>query len=558
MRLCNEALLARVVRWSNCRLQPQYTVQLLSTLLTIAISGKEQEPLYSCADQGMRNSIPIIAQAVVHGDRPALQDETGNHTYADVLHGAQAVASRLLGGRLDLEGACVAFMAPPGLPYLTALWGIWLSGGMAVPLCRSHPIPEIARVFADSEPTHLLVHPAMEQRLTGVALQHNLYVVRINRAMQTATQDLPVIAPERSAMILYTSGTTSRPKGVVTTHNNITAMVTPLVETWGVCADDILLHVLPLHHTHGIIAALLTPLWAGAKIVCLAGFDAREVWRQMAGSTLLMAVPTMYARLLQVWEEGSVSEKEQWAAGVRRMRLMISGSAALPVSIFDRWREITGHRILERYGMTEIGLVLSNPLEGDRRPGFVGCPVPNVSVRLVDDAGSLIATDGVPGELHVSGANVFREYWNRPADTRASFEGDWFRTGDIAARDQGYYRILGRMSVDIVKTGGYKVSALEVEEVLRLHPAIAACAVVGLEDAEWGERVAAAVVLNSGTTLSLRDLRSWAKKRLASYKAPTRLECFEALPRNVMGKIKKPAVRDWLRNRAADPTHSPH
>lgn len=506
----------------------------------------------------MQNSIPIIAQAVVHGDRPALRDETGSYTYADVLHGAKAVASCLLDGRSDLEGARVAFMAPPGLPYVAALWGIWLSGGMAVPLCRSYPIPEIARVLADSRPTHLLVHPTMEQRLTGVASQHNLYVVRIDRAMQTATQDLPVVAPERSAMILYTSGTTNRPKGVVTTHDNITAMVTPLVETWGVCMDDVVLHVLPLHHAHGIIAALLTPLWAGAEIVCMPRFDAQEVWRQMAVSTLLMAVPTMYVRLLQVWEEGSDVDKEQWAAGARRLRVMISGSAALPVGIFDRWREVTGHRLLERYGMTEIGLVLSNPLDRDRRPGFVGFSVPGVSVRLVDDAGRLVVTDGVPGELHVSGANVFREYWNRPADTRVCFEGDWFCTGDIAARERGYYRILGRKSIDIIKTGGYKVSALEVEEVLRMHPAIAACAVVGLEDKEWGERVAAAVVLNSGTTLSLKGLRSWAKKRLASYKAPTRLECFDALPRNVMGKVRKPAVTEWLRDRAADATDSPH
>ena len=182
---------------------------------------------------------------------------------------------------------------------------------------------------------------------------------------------------------------------------------------------------------------------------------------------------------------------------------MMSGSAALPVQTLERWREITGHTLLERYGMTEIGMALSNPLDGERRPGFVGTPLPGVDVRLVDESGRVVP-DGTPGELEVRGPTVFREYWQRPDETRAAFRDGWFRTGDMAVLEDGSYRLLGRTSVDIIKTGGFKVSALEIEEMLRTHPAIAECAVVGIADEEWGERVSAAVELAPGESLDAR------------------------------------------------------
>ena len=222
---------------------------------------------------------------------------------------------------------------------------------------------------------------------------------------------------------------------------------------------------------------------------------------------------------------------------------MISGSAALAVPVLERWREISGHTLLERYGMTEVGIALTNPLRGDRRPGFVGGPLPGMFVRVVDD-GKVLEGDGVTGELQVRGANVFTEYWRRPDETAASFTPDgWFRTGDQVTMDGGCLRITGRLSTDIIKSGGYKISALEIEGVLLAHPAIAECAVVGIADETWGERVAAAVVLRAGKSLELDALRTWARAELAPYKLPTLLSVVESLPRNVMGKVLKPAVR---------------
>ena len=228
---------------------------------------------------------------------------------------------------------------------------------------------------------------------------------------------------------------------------------------------------------------------------------------------------------------------------------MVSGSAALPVSTLNRWKEISGHTLLERYGMTEIGMALSNPLEGERVPGSVGTPLPGVEVRLADEQGEAVAPD-TPGEIEVRGPGVFKEYWGKPDATAQSFRNGWFRTGDVAVLENGRYRILGRMNIDILKTGGHKVSALEVEEQLREHPAIAECAVVGVPDPEWGERVAAAVVLRTdeGEALDLEHLRSWAKERLASYKIPSRLLIVDALPRNAMGKVTKPAIVDLFQN----------
>ena len=221
---------------------------------------------------------------------------------------------------------------------------------------------------------------------------------------------------------------------------------------------------------------------------------------------------------------------------------MVSGSAALPVSVLDRWREISGHVLLERYGMTEIGMGLSNTLT-NRMRGYVGEPLPTVEARLVDDAGLDVA-DGEPGELLVRGPQLFLEYWNRSEETRASFVDGWFRTGDVAARDPAGYRILGRSSVDIIKSGGEKISALEIEEVFRTHPDVVDCAVVGVPDPEWGERVCAAIVVEPGHGATGDALRGWAKELLAVYKVPSRYVFVDELPRNAMGKVTKPRVSE--------------
>jgi malonyl-CoA/methylmalonyl-CoA synthetase len=344
-------------------------------------------------------------------------------------------------------------------------------------------------------------------------------------------------------MILYTSGTSNRPKGVVTTHANIAAQIESLVKAWEWSANDRIVLCLPLHHVHGIINVVSCALWAGATCKMLPRFDANAVWDSIASGslTLFMAVPTVYTKLIAAWDAASPERRKILSSGCAGMRLMVSGSAALPVSTLQRWKEISGHTLLERYGMTEIGMALSNPLHGERVPGSVGRPLPGVEVQLVGDDGQPVPP-GTAGEIEVRGAGVFAEYWDRPEATRAAFRAGWFRTGDTGIVEDGLYRILGRTSIDVLKTGGHKVSALEVEEVLRSHPAVAECAVVGVPDAEWGERVAAAVVLNDKQVLDLRSLRTWAMKLLAVHKVPSRLLVLNALPRNAMGKVIKPSV----------------
>ncbi len=491
--------------------------------------------------------LPLFTRARSHRDRPGIVDANGEHSYADLLEASARVAAHLLDGADDLAEARVAFLVAPGFEYAAVQWGIWRAGGVAVPLAVSHPPPELEYTIEDSEASIVIAQPAVAERLRGIAARRGtrfLVTDRLGDPRPGGDSRLPILDADRRAMILYTSGTTSRPKGVVTTHGNIRAQVETLVEAWGWSADDHILLVLPLHHVHGIINVLTCALWSGARCTIHPGFDAEEAWAAVASGdlTLFMAVPTVYGRLIRCWESADADRQREMSEGCRALRLMVSGSAALPVSVLERWREISGHTLLERYGMTEIGMAISNPLDGERRPGHVGLPLPGVDVRLVDESGAPVEP-GAPGEIEVRGPSVFREYWRRPEATRDGFRDGWFRTGDVAVVDDGYYRILGRNSVDILKTGGYKVSALEIEEVLRTHPSIAECAVVGADDPDWGERVCAALVLLPGCVLEIGDLRTWAGERLAPYKVPREIRPVPELPRNAMGKVTKPEVK---------------
>ncbi len=477
-------------------------------------------------------------------NRPALVAPDGTLGYDDLERASRAVASALLGDRSDLEQDRVAFFVPPSGAHVVVQRGIWRAGGVAVPLALSHPAPELEYVLRDADVRVVVVASEHVPRLAPVAERAGVPVLTAEEAMATVGRaDLPHLGAPRRALIIYTSGTTGRPKGVVSTHANIGAQVASLVEAWQWRPTDRVLHVLPLHHVHGIINALCSPLAVGATCEMLAAFDPVTVWGRLASGeiTVFTAVPTVYHRLIAAWEASPLDLQSAWSSGVSGVRLMMSGSAALPVSTLERWRAITGHTLLERYGMTELGMALSNPLSGLRRPGFVGVPLPGVEVRLVDESGVQVSV-GTPGELEVRGDNVFKEYWRRPTETRAAFRDGWFRTGDMAVLEDDSYRLLGRTSVDIIKTGGYKVSALEIEETLREHPAIAECAVVGVADGEWGERVSVAVELRAGATLVLDDLQVWAKARLAPYKVPRALTAISALPRNAMGKVIKPEV----------------
>ena len=490
----------------------------------------------------------LVERAASHGTRIAMVDAAGDHSYQELLDASARVASCILGERSDLEEARITFLVPPGFEHVAVQWGIWRAGGIAVPLALSYPPAELEYVIRDAEASAVV---ADAETLRPLAVAAGARFLSVADALAARPASLPSVAPHRRAMMVYTSGTTGKPKGVVTTHANLQAQIIALIEAWGWSDADRILLVLPLHHVHGIVNVVSCALWAGAACEMLPKFDAEETWSRIASGrlTLFMAVPTIYSRLISAWESAAPERRAVMSAGCRRMRLMVSGSAALPVQMLERWREISGHTLLERYGMTELGMALSNPLHGERRPGFVGAPLPGVEVRLVDEKGIPVEA-GKPGEIEVRGPNVFLEYWRRPDPTRQAFRDGWFRTGDTAIVEAGSYRILGRSSIDIIKTGGFKVSALEIEEELRTHPAVAECAVVGVPDAEWGERISVAVELRAGTHLALEELQLWAKERLAPYKVPRALRIVEALPRNAMGKVVKPEVVNRFRQEA--------
>jgi malonyl-CoA/methylmalonyl-CoA synthetase len=488
--------------------------------------------------------LPLVTRAREHAERTAVVAPEGTFTYAELLDASARVAAVLLDGRDDLREARVAFLAPPGWAYVAVQWGVWRAGGVAVPLAVSHPPAELEYVIQDADAEIVVAHPQFAEALRPIAARNGRRFVETEDALAAEAGSLPPVDEARRAMIVYTSGTTGKPKGAVTTHAGLRAQVTALVEAWGWTAEDRTLLVLPLHHVHGIVNVLSCALWSGAVCEILPRFDADETWRVIESGrlTLFMAVPTVYGRLIAVYDGADEARRERMSAGCRRMRLMVSGSAALPVQTLERWRQISGHVLLERYGMTEIGMALSNPLHGERRPGFVGMPLPGVRARLVDEEGAEVEP-GTPGEIEIAGPAVFLEYWRRPEATAEAFRDGWFRTGDVAVvDDDGYYRILGRRSVDIIKTGGYKVSALEIEEVLRTHPQIGECAVVGVLDEQWGERVCAAVETPEGSGLTLQALQEWAREHLAPYKLPRDLRRVDALPRNAMGKVMKPEV----------------
>lgn len=486
--------------------------------------------------------IALLARVEEHPTRSAIVDAAGAHTYQQLLDASARIAAGLLAGGRDLEEARVAFFVAPGFEYGATLLGIWRAGGIAVPLALSHPPAELEYAIRDADAAIVVSDGPSAAMLQPLAASTGRRAATTAELLSAQPGALPAIAETRRAMMVYTSGTTGKPKGVVTTHANLNAQIGALIDAWEWTAGDRILLTLPLHHVHGIVNVVLSALWAGATCEMLPRFDANEVWARIAGGdlTLFMAVPTIYSRLIAAWRS-ALELQEERSAGCRSLRLMVSGSAALPVAVLEEWRRISGHILLERYGMTELGMALSNPLHGARRPGSVGVPLPGVEVRLVDEQG-LEAAPGAPGEIEVRGANVFLEYWRRPEETRAAFHDRWFRTGDTAVLEGGMYRILGRSSVDIIKTGGFKVSALEVEEELRTHPAIAECAVVGVEDAEWGERICVAVELAKGAELGLEELQSWIRERLAPYKVPRALRCVAALPRNAMGKVVKPEI----------------
>ncbi|HEX7546258.1 MAG TPA: acyl-CoA synthetase, partial [Gemmatimonadaceae bacterium] len=350
------------------------------------------------------------------------------------------------------------------------------------------------------------------------------------------------------AMLIYTSGTTGKSKGVALSHRALEENTRAVMDLWQFTERDRLVLALPLFHVHGLCLGVAGALLTGFTLVLEERFDAARVVEAFAheGATAFMGVPTMYVRLLEY-----LDAHPEGAAALRKARLFTAGSAPLPAADFHAFQEKTDHAILERYGMSETLFTLSNPFNGERRPGTVGLPVPGCSVRLVDDEGREPPV-GELGEIQVKGSGVMNGYWRRPDETAAAFRDGWFLTGDVARRDvDGYVTIVGRSSVDIIKSGGFKISAREIEDVLRRHPAVKDAAVVGLPDRVWGQRIAAALVLKdtappgeSGPVCAA--VAAFAEEHLADYKKPRDIRAVAELPRNALGKVQKHVlVRDF-------------
>ena len=486
--------------------------------------------------------LSVFKRAEQYDQRLALIDKDQSYSYEDLIKASNTIASALLSEKSDLYEERIGFLIPPSFNYVSILWGIWKAGGIGVPLSLSATESELSHYLEDTKVSLLISNKEGCKKLKKLLDNLNIPLKDIKNLQDSKDKVLPQIKKDRKAMILYTSGTTSKPKGVVSTHANIEAQISSLVEAWDWHKNDFIPLILPLHHIHGIINSLSCPLWIGASVDILGTFEVEKVIEAVGKNnySVFTAVPTIYFSLIDKIERMTGKELELVQTKFKEMRLMMSGSAALAPEIHKKWSELTGQDLLERYGMTEIGMALSNPLKGEKRSGTVGQALPKVEVCLMED-NKVITEENVPGEIMIKGPQVFLEYWNQEKNTKESFFEGWFKTGDVAELVQGYYKILGRDSVDIIKSGGYKISALEIEDVLLRHPNIKECAVVGVGDQKWGEIVA--VALCSNENITLEEIQTWSLDFLSDYKIPRNLKILEELPKNAMGKVVKTDIK---------------
>lgn len=486
--------------------------------------------------------LKLFINAEQYGQRVALRDKDRSYSYKDLVKASNNIATALLSKKPDLKEERIGFLISPSFNYLSILWGIWKAGGIGVPLSLSATESELTHYLEDAKINLLISDNEGIKKLKKLSDDLNIPLKDEKNLQGNEDKALPEIKKERRAMILFTSGTTNKPKGVVSTHANIEAQISSLVEAWKWNKDDFIPLILPLHHIHGIINALSCPLWIGASVDILGAFEVDTVVEAVGKNnySVFTAVPTIYLSLIDKLEHMDETELKLVQTKFKEMRLMMSGSAALAPEIHKKWKELTGKDLLERYGMTEIGMALSNPLRGEKRPGSVGLPLPEVEICLMDN-NEIITRENVPGEIMIKGPQVFLEYWNQEKTTKDSFFKGWFKTGDVAELVEGYYKILGRDSVDIIKSGGFKISALEIEDVLLKHPQVKECAVIGIADKKWGEVVAAAITASE--ELTLKDVQAWSLDFLSDYKIPRSLKLLETLPKNAMGKVVKPEIK---------------
>ncbi|MGW7420138.1 acyl-CoA synthetase [Streptomyces sp. NPDC054813] len=465
-------------------------------------------------------------------ERVALRFGARSLTYGQLAAAAGAVAGRVR------DADRVAVWATPELETAVAVVGTLLAGRAAVPLNPKSGDKELAHILSDSAPAAVLTAPGTELPAAVAGLPRIDVDVR---AAGPVPEDRTTEADP--ALVVYTSGTTGPPKGAVLPRRALASTLDALADAWQWTGDDVLVHGLPLFHVHGLVLGILGPLRRGGSVRHLGRFDTDGVTRELNdGATMLFGVPTMYHRIAE-----ALPADPALAKALGRARLLVSGSAALPVHDHERIAAATGRRVVERYGMTETLMNTSVRADGEARAGTVGVPLPGVELRLVEEDGTALATfDGeTVGEIQVRGANLFTEYLNRPDATAAAFTADgWFRTGDMAVREpDGYVRIVGRKATDLIKSGGYKIGAGEIENALLEYPGVREAAVTGEPDADLGERIVAWIVpADPQSPPGERELADHVAGRLAPHKRPRVVRYLDALPRNDMGKIMKRAL----------------
>jgi malonyl-CoA/methylmalonyl-CoA synthetase len=476
--------------------------------------------------------------------RILLVTESGRECSWREMHEQSGRIARLLLGLGLQPGARVAVQVEKSPEALFLYLACLRAGLVYLPLNTAYQQSELEYFLRDAEPGAVVCRPGSEADVAGLAgPAAHVFTLdgegrgSLSDASSSHETHCPA-APARAddlAAIIYTSGTTGRSKGAMVTHGNLISNARVLVDCWGFSQDDVLLHALPIFHVHGLFVANHCVLLAGASMRWHARFDVRTVMRDLPRATVLMGVPTFYTRLL--------SEPGFDQSRCATVRLFVSGSAPLQLDTFQRFEQRIGQRILERYGMSEAGMITSNPLHGERKPGSVGLPLPGNQVRVADERDRPLA-QGQAGGIQIRGPNVFKGYWRMPEKTCEEFSADgWFRTGDVGTFDaEGYLSIVGRAK-DLIITGGYNVYPKEIELAIDALPGVQESAVFGVAHPDFGEAVTAAVVLMPGASLSEADIVQRLKAQIASYKVPKRVVLVEELPRNAMGKVQKNLLR---------------